>query len=151
MKIKDLLLTMLVASGASYVTVQFAGGARELDPVALDSLAGQLAQHEAFSIESTPPGIRFTAESEEDAWLMGMGTDGLPRPGPADDVKSLVEAENSVCFITEVEFMGMNDASDQLACRVSVDEFTGFWEVHAVQGDGTDASVRCNASCLVIE
>lgn len=151
MSIKELLLTVLVASAASYATVQFAGGAREMDPATLDNLAGQLAQHEALRIESKPAGVRFTAESEEDAWLMGMGTDGLPRPGPADDVKSLVEAKDSVCFITEVEFMGMNDASDQLACRVSVDEFTGFWEVHAVQGDGTDASVRCNASCLVIE
>jgi len=56
-----------------------------------------------------------------------------------------------VCFLTEVEFKGMNEANDLLACRVSVDEFTGFWEVHAVQGDGTDASLRCNASCLVIE
>lgn len=151
MKIKELLLTVLVASAASYATLYFAGATREPGSVTMDMLTEQLAQHDALRLETGSAGLSFTAESEEDAWLMGVGTDGLPRPGPADDVKSLVEAKDAVCFLTDVEFMGMNDAGDQLACRVSIDEFTGFWEVHAVQGDGTDASVRCNASCLVIQ
>lgn len=146
---KDVLLTVLVATVASYATVRITDATSQPAPAVADQLAGHLAQHEASQFK--PVNLSFTAESEEDAWLLGMGTDGLPRPGPADDVKSLVAAEGSVCFLTDVEFMGMNDANDQLACRVSVDEFTGFWEVHAIQGDGTDASVRCNASCLVIE
>jgi hypothetical protein len=47
-----------------------------------------------------------------------------------------------------MEVQHISDPSDQLACRVTVDEFTGYWELHATQGDGTDASVRCNAMCL---
>lgn len=148
---KHVLLTVLVATVASYATVRITDATRQPGPAVVDQLAGQLAQHEALQLQFKPANLSFTAESAEDAWLLGMGTDGLPRPGPADDVKSLVAAEGAVCFLTDVEFMGMNDANDQLACRVSVDEFTGFWEVHAIQGDGTDASVRCNASCLVIE
>jgi hypothetical protein len=149
--IKQVLLSVVAAVVASIATLQLSNPAGELAPAEVDKLAEQLAQHGALQTQFKTSSILFTPESEEDAWLLGMGNDGLPRPGPADDFKSLVKAENAVCFLTEVEFMGMNEASDQLACRVSVDEFTGFWEVHAVQGDGTDASVRCNASCLVLE
>lgn len=53
-----------------------------------------------------------------------------------------------MCFLTDMEIQHVSDATDQLACRVTVDEFTGFWELHAIQGEGTDASVRCNAMCL---
>jgi len=149
--LKQIVLTVLVAVVASYATVRVTNASRGLAPATVDQLADQLAQHGALQLQFKPKTVLFTAESEEDAWLLGRGNDGLPRPGPADDFKSLVKAENSVCFLTAVEFMGMNDTNDQLACRVSVDEFTGFWEVHAVQGESTDASVRCNASCLVIE
>ncbi len=149
--LKQVLLTALVAVVTSYATLQVTDSSREPTPAMVDQLAEQLAQHRALQLQFTPETVAFTAESEEDAWLLGTGNDGLPRPGPADDFKILVEAENAICFLTKVEFMGMNDANDQLACHVSVDEFTGFWEVHAVQGDGTDASVRCNASCLIIE
>lgn len=151
MMLKRMLLTVLVAVVASYATVLVTNSSSDLAPDTVDKLAEQLAQHEALQVQFKPTTVLFTPESEEDAWLLGMGADGLPRPGPADDVKALVKAEGAVCFLTDVEFMGMNDTTDQLACRVSVDEFTGFWEVHAVQGDGTDASVRCNASCLVVE
>jgi hypothetical protein len=149
--LKQLLLTVVVAVVASYATVRVTDDTRSPDPAALDELASQLAAHDALQMQFKQRSLLFTAKSEEEGWLMGVGADGLPRPGPADDVKPLVEAEGAVCFLTDVEFMGMNDASDQLACRVSVDEFTGYWEVHAIQGEGTDASVRCNASCLVIE
>ncbi len=151
MMAKQILLTVVVAVVASYATVLVTRGSDELEPASVDKLAEQLARHESLQVQFKPTTVLFTPESEEDAWLMGMGNDGLPRPGPADDVKALVKAQGAVCFLTDVEFMGMNDTTDQLACRVSVDEFTGFWEVHAVQGDGTDASVRCNASCLVVE
>ena len=148
---KQVLITVVIAGLTSFATLQMAGGSGELEETQVDRIATSVAGHPALQSRFTTQTVVVSGESEEDAWLLGVGNDGLPRPGPADDFKSLVEAENAVCFLTEVEFMGMNEANDQLACRVSVDEFTGYWEVHAVQGDGTDASVRCNASCLVIE
>jgi len=155
--LKTIGISALAALLASFATVQFTGitGSADtpsgFDPAELDALAAQLAQHDALKMQFKPSSLLMTPESEEDAWLNGRAADGSPRPGPADDVKALVSAENSVCFLTHVQVEGMNDTTDQLACHVSVDEFTGFWEVHAVQGDGTDASVRCNASCLVLQ
>jgi len=149
--IKQALITVVIAGLTSFATLQMAGSSGALEPAQIDSIATSVADHPALQARFTSQTVVVSGESEEDAWLLGVGNDGRPRPGPADDFKSLVEAENAVCFLTEVEFKGMNEANDLLACRVSVDEFTGFWEVHAVQGDGTDASLRCNASCLVIE
>jgi hypothetical protein len=114
----------------------------------LDQLAERLAAHPALQSSSTTLKLQVTPKPEEEAWIVGLGADGTPRPGPADDIKPLVKAGNSVCFLTDIEVQHVSDPTDQLACRVSVDEFTGFWEVHAIQGEGTDASVRCNASCL---
>ena len=149
--IKQLLVTIVVAVLASFATLHFSNRPGVFATEQITQLASQLSVHPEMQARFTAPAIVFSGESPEDAWLEGIGNDGLPRPGPADDFKALVERENSVCFLTEVEFKGMNEPGDQLACRVSVDDFTGFWEIHAVQGDGTDASVRCNAQCLVIE
>jgi hypothetical protein len=111
----------------------------------LDQLVARLAARQSplSNIQ-----LQVTPKPQEEAWVQGVGADGSPRPGPADDIKPLAKAENSVCFLTDIEIQHVSDPGDQLACRVSVDEFTGFWEVHAIQGEGTDASVRCNASCL---
>lgn len=120
-----------------------------LTPGELDQLATTLAAHPALQGGTTSSfALTVTPKHDEEAWLQGMGADGRPRPGPADDVKPMTKADNSVCFLTDVEFSGFNSNDDTLACRVTVDEFTGFWELHAIQGDNTDGSVRCNASCL---
>jgi hypothetical protein len=143
--LRQLLLTVLVAAVTSVLMLRVANPVADTTSPATDALATQAALQ-----SSAAPTLSISTAPEEDAWLEGMGADGRPRPGPADDIKPLVSAENSVCFLTDVQVKGMNDASDQLACRVAVDEFTGFWELHAVQGEGTDASVRCNARCLSI-
>ena len=150
--IRQLVVAAIVAAVTSVVTLQFikpeSPAATALAGPELDNLAAQLATHPSLQLAYSPRKLNVTQKHSEDAWLAGLGADGKPRPGPADDLKSLAPAENTVCFLTDMEVQHISDPSDQLACRVTVDEFTGYWELHATQGDGTDASVRCNAMCL---
>jgi hypothetical protein len=150
--IRQLIVAAIVAAVTSVLTLQFikpeSPAATALAGPELDNLAAQLATHPSLQLAYSPLKLNVTQKHSEDAWLAGLGADGKPRPGPADDLKSLAPAENTVCFLTDMEVQHISDPSDQLACRVTVDEFTGYWELHATQGDGTDASVRCNAMCL---
>jgi|GEM_PF-942500 hypothetical protein len=150
--IRQLVVAAIVAAVTSVLTLQFikpeSPAATALAGPELDNLAAQLATHPSLQLAYSPLKLNVTQKHSEDAWLAGLGADGKPRPGPADDLKSLAPAENTVCFLTDMEVQHISDPSDQLACRVTVDEFTGYWELHATQGDGTDASVRCNAMCL---
>ena len=150
--IRQLVLAAVVAAATSVLTLQLSQSkSSEPAPVAgpeLDQLATQLAAHPSLQLAFSPLKLNVTQKTDEDAWLAGIGADGKPRPGPADDIKSLAPADKSVCFLTDMEIQHISDPSDQLACRVAVDEFTGYWQLHAIQGDGTDASVRCNAVCL---
>lgn len=145
---KQIALAVAVALVSSLATLQLskspAASLTQPDIDRLTALASQQAQAPTTSTFS----LMVTPKHEEEAWLQGVGADGRPRPGPADDVKPMAKSDNSVCFLTDVEFSGFNSNDDNLACRVTVDEFTGFWELHAIQGDGTDGSVRCNASCI---
>jgi hypothetical protein len=146
--IRQLVLAAVVALLTTLVTLQFAGNEASTQ---VSAAAGSDVVPAAQSTQQAAlakPGFVVTPKYSEDAWLAGIGADGKPRPGPADDLKSLAPAENTVCFLTDMEIQHVSDPGDQLACRVTVDEFTGFWELHAIQGDGTDASVRCNAMCL---
>ena len=150
--IRQLVVAAIVAAVTSVLTLQFikpeSPAATALAGPELDNLAAQLATHPSLQLAYSPLKLNVTQKHSEDAWLAGLGAAGKPRPGPADDLKSLAPAENTVCFLTDMEVQHISDPSDQLACRVTVDEFTGYWELHATQGDGTDASVRCNAMCL---
>jgi hypothetical protein len=148
--LRQLALAAIVAAVTSLVTLQLAapGTGPAAAGAELDGLATALVGHPALQSAFAPVQLNTTAKPEIEAWLAGVGADGLPRPGPGDDIKSLAPADKAVCFLTDIEIQHVSDPSDQLACRVAIDEFTGYWEVHAIQGEGTDASVRCNAMCL---
>ena len=136
------LIAVVIAVATSLIAF-FAFVGQRIGPSAEDVLS-QLEN-------SKPLTISFTEELPQDAWLRGINRDGSPRPGPADDEKPLVDASNSVCFLTKVDIQGMNGPEDAASCEISIDEFTNWWQVHAIQGDGTDASVYCNARCIVWE
>ena len=147
------ILSAVVGAAVAGLLIFFLGNGASPSPAPLstaelDQLASQLAAHRTLQSAFAPLTLQVVAKPQEEAWIQGVGADGRPRPGPADDIKPLASSENSVCFLTDMEIQHVSDAGDQLACRVSVDEFTGFWEVHAIQGENTDASVRCNASCV---
>ncbi len=129
---KQLLGGVVIAVLASLATLQFAIS---------DNDAG-IAQHSA-------PLISFTEPSEQDAWVTGVARNGEPRLSAENDEKPLADASNSVCFLTKVEIKGQNDSGDVTSCQVTLDEFTGWWQINAKKGEGTDASVACNARCLV--
>jgi hypothetical protein len=123
---------IVIAALASLVTLQFVK-------------SNAVADEE----QPRPAGIRFTEPSEQDAWVTGVSRSGEPRLGAENDEKPLADATNSVCFLTKVEIKGQNDPGDVTSCYVSLDEFTGWWQINAEKGEGSDASVACNARCLV--
>ena len=149
---KSAMTAVAAALIASILTYLFTGqgqgtGSGEME--GLQSQVSELATH--ISAGGGAVQLTIIEESEQDAWLRGANRDGSPRPGPADDQKPLVDASNSLCFLTKVEIEGMDGPEDVATCSVQVDEFTNWWQVHATQGDGTDASVACNARCIVWE
>jgi hypothetical protein len=103
-------------------------------PAATEGLAGSRA----------PLSLRYTVEPAEDSWVAGS------RAAGADD-RALSSAANSICFLTKVEIKGFQAPEDSGACRVAVDDFTGFWQVTADVPEGSRSEIRCNARCLVWE
>lgn len=139
---------IVIAVAASLATLYFAGASAELDNAAIEKLAAQLAASETMQTEFKMRVFNFTEPSEQDSWLRGAARDGSPRPGPAVDEKPLADADNSVCFLTKVEFEGVTNGNNA-SCHISIDEFTGWWQINAEQGDGSVGSVACNARCVV--
>ena len=147
---KQLIGGILIAVFASLATLQIAQSDNDLDDAAIERLAEQLAANDKLRAQLRPS-ISYTDPSEQDAWVRGFSRGGEPRFGAENDEKPLADATNSVCFLTKVEIENHNDANDKTSCYLSIDEFTGWWQIHAEKSDGTDASVACNARCLVWE
>ncbi len=149
---KPAITAIAAAVIASVLTFWFTGRGSGTDGVEIEGLQEQISALAAqVSVDGGARQLTFVGGSEQDAWLQGANRDGSPRLGPADDQKPLVDASNSLCFLTKVEIEGMDGPEDVATCSIRVDEFTNWWQVHATQGDGTDASVSCNASCIVWE
>ena len=149
---KSAITAIAAALIASALTYLFTGQGQEAGGADVEGLQAQVSEIAAqISADGGARQLTVVGESEQDAWLRGTNRDGSPRPGPADDQKPLVDASNSLCFLTKVEIEGMDGPEDVASCRIAVDEFTNWWQVHATQGDGTNASVACNARCIVWE
>ena len=149
---KSAIIAIAAALIASALTYLFTGQGQEAGGADVEGLQAQVSEIAAqISVDGGASQLTVVGESEQDAWLRGTNRDGSPRPGPADDQKPLVDASNSLCFLTKVEIEGMDGPEDVASCRIAVDEFTNWWQVHATQGDGTNASVACNARCIVWE
>ncbi|MYF71266.1 MAG: hypothetical protein F4053_14310 [Proteobacteria bacterium] len=149
---KSAMTAVAAALIASVLTWLFTGQGQGTGSGEMEGLQSQISE---IAAQITAGGgaaqLSIIEESEQDAWLRGANRDGSPRPGPADDQKPLADASNSLCFLTKVEIEGMDGPEDVATCSIQVDEFTNWWQVHATQGDGTDASVACNARCIVWE
>ena len=149
---KSAITAIAAALIASALTYMFLGQDQGTGGGELEALQVQVSEFAArISVNGGVRQLTFVGESEQDAWLRGTNRDGSPRPGPADDQKPLTDASNSLCFLTRVEIEGMDGPEDVASCSIAVDEFTNWWQVHATQGDGTNASVACNARCIVWE
>ena len=139
----------LIASALTYLFTGQGQGAGGADVEGLQAQIGEIAAQ--MAADGGGQQFVIVGESEQDAWLRGANRDGSPRPGPADDQKPLADASNSLCFLTKVEIEGMDGPEDVATCSIQVDEFTNWWQVHATQGEGTDASISCNARCIAWE
>lgn len=113
-------------------------------PLDMDLLAERLVSRPAIAAKLEPTVLTYTSEPAEDAWV-----DGARQPGT--DHRSLAPASNSICYLTKVEISGIRSPEDSSACRISVDEFTGYWQLAGEVTEGAKSQVRCNARCLVWE
>ena len=105
-----------------------------------DAAASVPAAVEA-AVAPSPVTLSYTVEPTEDSWVNGARSTG------ADD-RLLSDAGHSVCFLTKVEVSGFQGPEDRGICRVSIDEFTGFWKITADVPEGSRSEIRCNARCL---
>lgn len=118
---------------------------------ALASLATLMMVNNDVSAQSEPPSISITEPSPQDAWVAGTRRNGEKRLAYENDEKPLVDASNSVCFLTKVEITGQDSLDDKTGCYIAKDDFTNWWTVNAEKAEGSDASVACNARCIVWE
>jgi len=123
--VNQALLSALVAAVVAVVVLQVGAGSDD------DSTAG-------------PTVLNFTMENIEDSIVNGARY-------PGAEQKLLVDAENSICFLTKVHFKAMQGPEDASTCSIELDEFTGFWQVSAIVDEGSTSEVRCNGRCLVWE
>ena len=110
----------------------------------IDQLADRLAGDEDFANRFRTIALSFTEEQAEDAWVDGARSTGT-------DERSLADPANSICFLTDITIQGIQGPEDANACRIVIDDFTGFWRLDAVVEEGGMSHVRCNARCLVWE
>jgi len=152
LQMKSATIAIAAALIASVLTYLFTGQGQGTGGTELEQLQAQISEIAAqMAADGGGQQFAIVAESEQDAWLRGTNRDGSLRAGPADDQKPLADASNSLCFLTKVEIEGMNGPEDVATCSIQVDEFTNWWQVHATQGEGTDASIACNARCIAWE
>jgi len=112
--------------------------------LAADTSASAAGAAGAAGTESTGLSLRYTDSLIEDVWINAAGQAGA-------DHRQLSAASNSVCFITKIEISGISSPDDTNSCQLSVDDFTGFWDLTATVEEGGHSSVRCNARCLIWE
>lgn len=89
--------------------------------------------------------LSISPEPEAAAWIrLNAGT-------AQSEQKILAPSANSACFLTHVEVRGIQSPTDHNACTITEDDFTGYWQVNATTGEGTQSELYCNARCVVWE
>jgi hypothetical protein len=140
--LKQALMSAAVAAAVSLAILAFVPLRGVEAPSRIDALAAQLAGNKLLAAKFAPTMLSYTMEPAEDAWMDGSHASGT-------DYRSLADASHSICYLTKMEIKGIQSPQDTNACRISVDSFTGFWQLGASVADGGHSQVRCNARCLV--
>ena len=110
----------------------------------VNRLAEELVESETMVNAFKPIVLNFTMDDVDDSIVNGAQYTGVYS-------KLLVDAENSVCYLTKVQFKAMQGPEDSNICSIELDEFTRHWQVTATVEEGGISEARCNASCLVWE
>ncbi len=106
-------------------------------------LAGTLGDGSADAVANARV-LSFTMEGIEDSIVNGERYNGVYS-------QLLTHSDNSICYLTRVQFKAMQAPEDSNICSIELDEFTGHWQVSATVEEGGGSEARCNARCLVWE
>lgn len=137
------IIVVLIAFQIEDLIDDEAGDEASLGSASSVPAEGSARSAPAASAEARAPlSLRVTEPLGQDAWVDASRTAGA-------DHKPLADASSSICYLTKVEIKGIRGPDDSNACRIDIDDFTGYWEVWAEVEEGGQSEVRCNARCLV--
>jgi hypothetical protein len=141
---KTIILSAVVAVIASVVTTMVLSGDNPSEVVQTNNMASPEIDLAQLVEQLDVNKLSISMEPEAAAWIRLGG-------GASSEQKILANAENSACFLTHVEFRGIQSEADHNSCSITLDDFTGFWQVNATTGEGTQSELFCNARCVVWE
>ncbi len=142
---KTVILSAIVAiivSAATTMVLQ--DSSQDVEPQASMILEPQI-NYEQIAEQLNVKELSVSMEPEAAAWIrLNTGIE-------SSEQKILANAANSACFLTHVEISGIQSPQDKNSCSITLDDFTGFWQVNASTGEGTQSELYCNARCIIWE
>ena len=142
---KTVILSAIVAIIASVATTMvLQDSTQNTEPQAAMILEPQI-NYEQIAEQLDVNKLSVSMEPEAAAWIrLNTGIE-------SSEQKILTNAANSACFLTHVEISGIQSPQDKNSCSITLDDFTGYWQVNASTGEGTQSELYCNARCIVWE
>ena len=142
---KTVILSVIVAIIASVATTMvLQDSTQNTEPQAAMILEPQI-NYEQIAEQLDVNKLSVSMEPEAAAWIrLNTGIE-------SSEQKILANAANSACFLTHVEISGIQSPQDKNSCSITLDDFTGYWQVNASTGEGTQSELYCNARCIVWE
>ncbi|MDC1528761.1 MAG: hypothetical protein P8J44_00470 [Gammaproteobacteria bacterium] len=142
---KTVILSVIVAIIASVATTMVLQDSNQnAEPQATMILEPQI-NYEQIAEQLDVNKLSVSMEPEAAAWIrLNTGIE-------SSEQKILANAANSACFLTHVEISGIQSPQDKNSCSITLDDFTGYWQVNASTGEGTQSELYCNARCIVWE
>jgi len=142
---KTVILSAIVAIIASVATTMvLQDSTQNTEPQAAMILEPQI-NYEQIAEQLDLNKLSVSMEPEAAAWIrLNTGIE-------SSEQKILANAANSACFLTHVEISGIQSPQDKNSCSITLDDFTGYWQVNASTGEGTQSELYCNARCIVWE
>jgi hypothetical protein len=142
---KTVILSAIVAIFASVATTMvLQDSTQNTEPQAAMILEPQI-NYEQIAEQLDVNKLSVSMEPEAAAWIrLNTGIE-------SSEQKILANAANSACFLTHIEISGIQSPQDKNSCSITLDDFTGYWQVNASTGEGTQSELYCNARCIVWE
>lgn len=142
---KTVILSAIIAIFASVATTMvLQDSTQNTEPQAAMILEPQI-NYEQIAEQLDVNKLSVSMEPEAAAWIrLNTGIE-------SSEQKILANAANSACFLTHIEISGIQSPQDKNSCSITLDDFTGYWQVNASTGEGTQSELYCNARCIVWE
>ena len=142
---KPIIYSAIVALVASVLTTLIMSSSNQADVTNSAPMSAPEINYEEILDRIDIKQLSVSMEPAAAAWIrLNTGTE-------SSEQKILANAANSACFLTHVEINGIQSAQDKNACSITLDDFTGYWQVNASIGEGTQSELYCNARCVVWE